>query len=388
MAFTSRAVCLLLLCLALCQAVTALELQAEPRPVERIQKALAEITTLSDNLRVETQKITLFNAGQQGIVITQGFATIIVKITEYTARIAGTAYGYNPTPFPDADAKLVVQSLTTFVEVHQALLNVVIGKHGLATMFPFFEPIRISLVNLEIVVDTFAFYLIDLIPTQKPAATEELGKLSITLKDAQNTYSLSLVTSGMVMEDKPLVQTIQEAFKEITGLSDTLRQETAQITIFNAPQQGFKIALGFSGIITKIAETSAKLAPGGESLGKLSPLGDDDAKLVVQSLTTFVHVHQALLNVVIGKHGLLTMIPFFEPIRLALVQLEVVVDTFAFYLIDLIPTQKPAADAQIASLSVTIDDAKNVYSTPVAEVAVAHQMNMEAGKPQLQLAAH
>jgi hypothetical protein len=387
MAFTSRAVCLLLLSLALCQAVTALELEAEPKPVERLQKALKEITDLSDQLRVETEKITLFNAGQKGVVIAQGFATIIVKVTEYTARIAGTAYGYNPTPFPDADAKLVVQSLTTFVKVHQALLAVVIGKHGLATMFPFFEPIRIALVNLEVVVDTFAFYLIDLIPTQKPAATDELDKLTVSFKDAKDTYSLSLVTSGMVYEDKPLVQTIQEAFKEITGLSDNLRVATNKITILNAPQQGFIIAQGFSGIIAKVAATSAQLAPGGESLGKLSPLGDDDAKLVVQSLTTFVHVHQALLNVVIGKHGLLTLIPFFEPIRVALVQLEIVVDTFAFYLIDLIPTQKPAADAQVASLSVTLDDAKNVYSTPVAEVAIAHQMNMKAGKPQL-LAAH
>jgi hypothetical protein len=230
-------------------------------------------------------------------------------------------------------------------------------------MFPFFEPIRIALVNLEVVVDTFAFYLIDLIPTQKPAATDELDKLTVSFKDAKDTYSLSLVTSGMVYEDKPLVQTIQEAFKEITGLSDNLRVATNKITILNAPQQGFIIAQGFSG------------------------MGDDDAKLVVQSLTTFVHVHQALLNVVIGKHGLLTLIPFFEPIRVALVQLEIVVDTFAFYLIDLIPTQKPAADAQVASLSVTLDDAKNVYSTPVAEVAIAHQMNMKAGKPQL-LAAH
>lgn len=55
-------------------------------------------------------------------------------------------------------------------------------------------------------------------------------------------------------------------------------------------------------------------------------LGDADAKLVVQSLTTFVQVHQALLNVVIGKHGLLTLIPFFEPIRQALVSLEATVD--------------------------------------------------------------
>jgi hypothetical protein len=178
MASVSRAVFLLLVSLALCQAVAGL-VADEPKPVERIQAAFKEITELSDNLRVETQKITLFNAAQQGVKITAGFGTIIVKITEYTARLGGSAYGYNPTPLSDADAQLVVQSLTTFVKVHQALLNVVIGKHGLATLFPLFEPIRVALVNLEIVVDTFAFYLIDLIPTQKPAADEQFNYKTI-----------------------------------------------------------------------------------------------------------------------------------------------------------------------------------------------------------------
>jgi len=72
-----------------------------------------------------------------------------------------------------------------------------------------------------------------------------------------------------------------------------------------------------------------------------------------------------LLNVVIGKHGLLSLIPFFGPIRLALVQLEFVVDTFAFNLINLIPTQQPAATTQVASLKVTIQDAVSTYSTPI-----------------------
>jgi len=84
-----------------------------------------------------------------------------------------------------------------------------------------------------------------------------------------------------------------------------------------------------------------------------------------------IQVHQALLNVVIGKHGLLTLIPFFEPIRLALVQLELVVDTFAFYLIDLIPTQKPAATQQVRSLDVTIVQAVNTYSQPLSKTSLA-----------------
>jgi hypothetical protein len=371
MASISRAVCLLLVSLALFQSavhgLTASD--PEPKPVERIQAAFKEVTELSNNLRVETQKITFINAGSQGVKIAAGFSTIIVKVTEYTARLAGSAYGYTPSPLPDADAKLVVQSLTTFVKVHQALLNVVIGKHGIATLFPFFEPIRVSLVNLEEVIDAFAFYLIDLIPTQKPAANDQFGALSVTLKDAQTTYSNSLQqTARLPKTDKPLVDTINEAIKAVTELSDNLRKETAKINNFNAPKQGYKIAEGFSVIIKTVIEASAALAPG--TSANPSPLDDDAAKTVVKTLTTFVQVHQALLNTVIGKHGLLTLIPFFEPIRLALVQLELVVDTFAFNLINLIPTQQPAASLQVASLDVTIRDAVNTYSSPVSKTAL------------------
>jgi hypothetical protein len=370
MASISRAVCVLLVSLALFQSavhgLTASD--AGPKPVERIQAAFKEITELSNNLRVETQKITFINAGTQGVKIGLGFGTIIVKITEYTARLAGSAYGYTPSPLPDADAKLVVQSLTTFVQVHQALLNVVIGKHGLATLFPFFEPIRVSLVNLEIVVDTFAFYLIDLIPTQKPAANDQFGALTVTLKDAQATYGNSLEqAAGLPQTGKPLVDVITDAIKAVTELSDNLRKETEKINNFNAPKQGYKIAEGFTLIIKNVIEASAALAPGANP----SPLNDDDAKVVVKTLTTFVQVHQALLNVVIGKHGLLTLIPFFEPIRLALVQLEIVVDTFAFNLINLIPTQQPAASGQVASLDVTIRDAVNTYSAFLSKTAMA-----------------
>ena len=67
-----------------------------------------------------------------------------------------------PTQFNDADAQLVVNALTTFVKVHQALLNVVIGKSGLLKLLPppialFSEPVRKALVALEAGVDVGIF---------------------------------------------------------------------------------------------------------------------------------------------------------------------------------------------------------------------------------------
>ena len=191
MASSSRALGLILFTLVVCQVATARPLSADPTPRERVQQAFKEITTLSDNLRIATLKITIFNAGQQGFVIAQGFTGIITKIAEYTAHIPDPSS--NPSPFDDADAKLVVESLTTFVQVHQALLNVVIGKHGLLTLVPFFEPIRISLVSLEAVVDTFAYKLIAMIPTQKPAATKQFDSLGVTVQLAINTYETPFI---------------------------------------------------------------------------------------------------------------------------------------------------------------------------------------------------
>jgi hypothetical protein len=221
-------------------------------------------------------------------------------------------------------------------------------------LVPFFEPIRLALVNLEAAIDTLAFDLIDLIPTQKPAANAQFASLSVTLTATITTYSTPFVA---LADPDPVTVKILEGFDNVTTQSNNLRIAVQTITIFNAGQQGFIIAEGFTTIIAKIAEGTTRV----DSVST-GPLSDDDAQLVVQALTTFVQVHQALLQVIIGKHGLLTLVPFFEPIRLALVNLEAAIDTLAFDLIGLIPTQQPAANAQFASLSVTLTTAITTYS--------------------------
>jgi hypothetical protein len=184
MALTFKAVFVLLVsALALCQA------SSDPDPVTvKILQGFDNVTTQSTNLRIAVQTITVFNAGQQGFIIAQGFTTIIAKIAEGTTRVDSVSTG----PLSDDDAQLVVQALTTFVQVHQALLQVIIGKHGLLTLFPFF---RLALVDLEAAIDTLAFDLIDLIPTQKPAANAQFASLSVTLTAAITTYSQPTLAS-------------------------------------------------------------------------------------------------------------------------------------------------------------------------------------------------
>ncbi|BFI12277.1 hypothetical protein MPTK1_4g06545 [Marchantia polymorpha subsp. ruderalis] len=324
---------------------------------EKIVEGLKTVTDMSDQLRVATQKINIFNAPQQGAVIASGFAVIIQKVSEGIVRVDRVTSG----PLPDADAQLVVDALTTFVQVHQALLNVVIGKHGILTMIPFFEPIRMALVSLEAVIDRLAFDLIALIPTQKSSATIQFQKLDVTLKDAEDTYSFPLASAESDAALTATTEKIVEGLKTVTDMSDQLRVATQKINIFNAPQQGAVIASGFATIIQKVSEGIIRV-----DRVTSGPLPDADAQLVVDALTTFVQVHQALLNVVIGKHGIITMIPFFEPIRYALVSLEAVIDRLAFDLIALIPTQKSSATIQFQKLDVTLKDAEDTYSFPLA----------------------
>jgi glycopeptide antibiotics resistance protein len=353
MALTFKAVFVLLVsALALCQA------SSDPDPVTvKILEGFDNVTTQSNNLRIAVQSITIFNAAQEGFIIAEGFTSIIAKIAEGTIRVDSVSTG----PLSDDDAQLVVQALTKFVQVHQALLQVIIGKHGLVTLVPFFEPIRLALVSLEAAVDTLAFDLIALIPTQKPAANAQFASLSATLTATITAYSQPFVA---LADPDPVTVKILEGFDNVTTQSNNLRIAVQSITIFNAAQEGFIIAEGFTSIIAKIAEGTIRV----DSVST-GPLSDDDAQLVVQALTKFVQVHQALLQVIIGKHGLVTLVPFFEPIRLALVSLEAAVDTLAFDLIALIPTQKPAANAQFASLSATLTATITAYSQPFVALA-------------------
>ncbi|BBN08174.1 hypothetical protein MPTK1_4g09460 [Marchantia polymorpha subsp. ruderalis] len=333
---------------------------------EKIVEGFKVVTDMSNKLRIATENINVFNAAQQGIVIAQGFTTIIGKISEGIVRVDRVTSG----PLADIDAQLVVDVLTTFVRVHQNLLNVVIGKHGLIAMVPFFEPIRVTLVQLEIVIDRLALDLIALIPTQKPAATRQFQLLDDTLQKAINTYSVTLTLAESDAALAATTEKIVEGFKVVTDMSNKLRIATENINVFNAAQQGIVIAQGFTTIIGKISEGIVRV-----DRVTSGPLADIDAQLVVDVLTTFVRVHQNLLNVVIGKHGLIAMVPFFEPIRVTLVQLEIVIDRLALDLIALIPTQKPAATRQFQLLDDTLQKAIKTYSVTLASKSATQKAN-------------
>lgn len=148
-------------------------------------------------------------------------------------------------------------------------------------------------------------------------------------------------------------------FDTVTTMSRDLNVVVSGITYVSALTQGPRVAPGFQNIVNAVVKATSML----QNDPSRTQLTVADAKLVVDALTTFVHVHQILLATVISKHGLLTMIPFTEPIRQALVSLESTVDSFAFALIAFIPTSAQSDyTAQFGGLKVQVEKTITVYS--------------------------
>ncbi|KAF7368099.1 UVI-1 protein [Mycena sanguinolenta] len=73
----------------------------------------------------------------------------------------------------------IVAALDNFVAVHQAFLSTIIGKHSIFAQFQVTAPIADVLRNLEVIIDSFAFSLIAVIPEEARRAIQpQLGTVS------------------------------------------------------------------------------------------------------------------------------------------------------------------------------------------------------------------
>ncbi|KAI0867833.1 hypothetical protein GGS24DRAFT_484264 [Hypoxylon argillaceum] len=169
---------------------------------------------------------------------------------------------------------------------------------------------------------------------------------------------IAMATTAMAVATP---QQIADSIKSITDKSQALQAPAQSITILNAPliivgQGPFpQIIAGFTDIVSTATVLVNQLA-GTPPIQKrdvkehardLSTRGAD-ADLVFNAFRDFVRVHQALLNILIGKAGLLEKIPLVgEPVATALRQVENVVDTIAITLINLV--QSHATDITSAA---------------------------------------
>lgn len=148
----------------------------------------------------------------------------------------------------------------------------------------------------------------------------------------------------------------------LTQKSQALQAPAQSITIINGPlivigQGPFPpIIAGFTDIVSTATTALAQM----QGMPKV-PAGTD-ASAIFDAFREFVRVHQALLNILIGKAGLFTTIPFIgQPVAAVLKQVENVVDTIAFQLIDTVESRAADLQNQAASLKSTIMVCINSY---------------------------
>jgi len=153
----------------------------------------------------------------------------------------------------------------------------------------------------------------------------------------------------------------------ITGKSQALQSPANQINILSGPLflVGLgpfpTLVLGFSDIVTTVSADITAMA-GTPPFTVLSAEND-----ILTAWTTFIQVHQALLNIIIGKAGLLNDLPLVgPPVAQVLRSLEAVVDTVALGVAAMVPDVSISITAQAGDLHVTIEKAITAYTPAVA----------------------
>ncbi|KAM7191211.1 hypothetical protein V8F20_009389 [Naviculisporaceae sp. PSN 640] len=170
-----------------------------------------------------------------------------------------------------------------------------------------------------------------------------------------------LLPSAKAITASKIVENIQA----LTAKSQALQKTANNITIQNGPL----IIIG-QGPFPKIIAGLQDIALNGTNafleLNGTPHIGSkDEAASVADAFREFVRVHQAFLNILIGKASLFNSVGIIrEPVANELRQVERVIDTFAFTLIDTIDPiqQKKQIQEDLSSLDSTLDAAINAYS--------------------------
>ncbi|KAI0542708.1 UVI-1 [Xylaria digitata] len=175
-----------------------------------------------------------------------------------------------------------------------------------------------------------------------------------------------IFTAGAVMAATAMAalspQQIADGLKTVTVQSQKIQTPAQSITIVNAPlivigQGPFPpIIAGFTEIVTTATVLISQLD------GTQQVTSQADADLIFNAFRAFVRVHQELLNILIGKAGILTKVPVIgQPVAAVLRQVEGVVDTIAITLIDLVELRSKDLISEANNLGGTLDLAIQQY---------------------------
>lgn len=173
--------------------------------------------------------------------------------------------------------------------------------------------------------------------------------------------ALAAVLSASVVTAQISAQVVVTSIEDITDLSQDCTDVAQSITSnpFTLPSGFIRLAGSFGGIVTTATQTVTAL----DGNMPEDDFAEDDQSAICTALTSFVEVHKNLLEIVIGKAGLLTIVPFAGPLVASVLrELESIVDTLAEGIISLVPTCEGGAKMDVADLNDTIEKAIKAYS--------------------------
>ncbi|KAJ6615791.1 hypothetical protein B0H10DRAFT_48348 [Mycena sp. CBHHK59/15] len=151
------------------------------------------VTAVSGNMNDVLSGLTTSTSPSQ--VPTMG-QTVVTDFTTIINNLGGDVTAMQATPpFGDADAQPIVDALRQFVQVHQVLLSTVIGKHSIFAQFGVTAPIASILRSLEAAIDSFAFAMINMIPTQATAVNTDKTSLDSSVGNTISTYEQICIPS-------------------------------------------------------------------------------------------------------------------------------------------------------------------------------------------------
>ncbi|KAF7528766.1 hypothetical protein G7054_g10077 [Neopestalotiopsis clavispora] len=149
----------------------------------------------------------------------------------------------------------------------------------------------------------------------------------------------------------------------ITAKSQALQVPATSITLTNGPLivVGLgpfpPIIAGFADIVRVVTSDIALMQ------GTPQVTAAAEVKAIADAFREFVRVHQVLLNILIGKAGLFTVVPLIgAPVSAVLRQIEGVVDSIAFSLIAIVEGTANDIAVQRQSLDGTINVSITTYN--------------------------
>ncbi|EOD47577.1 hypothetical protein UCRNP2_5693 [Neofusicoccum parvum UCRNP2] len=204
---------------------------------QEVIDAINQVTLLSQNLQAAAKQIGTGFGTSAILKVVNGLSSIVSTLTTVIPRISSlppfVKRQDEPSPTDDATDAIVI-ALISFVRVHQALLNIIIGRRGLLSGFPFGDdtaqqlaaiaqgsaddvsgllaalgrqgvdgvvvaeraaavnpvtaPIAGVLRSVETVVDQLAFAIIGLIPRREACAKQQKVEIDGTLDEAVKAY--------------------------------------------------------------------------------------------------------------------------------------------------------------------------------------------------------